>query len=151
MSVRRQLRRRIVARLGRADQFRRFLIIGIVNTGVTYGVYLLFLNVMPYRGAYTASYISGLALSYFLNVRFVFGESLRVSSALQYPLVYVGQYGLGLGLIYLLVDLARINKYVAPVGVLCLTVPLTYLFSRYIIRKAPRSRSADQRGPAGQL
>ena len=65
-------------------EFVRFLLAGGVNTLLSYGIYLLFLLLFPYRIAYTISFLAGIALSYWLVSRFVFQRSLSLHSALQF-------------------------------------------------------------------
>ena len=45
---------------------------GIINTVVTYGLFLLISRVIDYRISITISYIVGICLSYFLNSKIVF-------------------------------------------------------------------------------
>ena len=120
-------------------EFILFVLIGGINTGLTYGLYLLLLLIMRYPFAYSGSYVAGIFLSYYLNARFVFRERLRLSKALKYPSVYLVQYLIGLGLLYVLIETLHLDKRVAPLAVVVITVPATFVLSRYIIRgKAKR-------------
>jgi putative flippase GtrA len=118
----------------RHAEFFLFVLIGGINTGITYGIYLLLVSVMRYPFAYTGSYVAGIFLSYYLNVRFVFREQLSLSKALKYPSVYLVQYLLGLVLLYLLIEILHLNKNLAPLAIVVVTVPVTFAMSRYIIR-----------------
>lgn len=129
-------------------EFITFAVFGGINTAVTYGVYVLCVRAMPYKAAYTASYVFGIVLSYCLNARFVFGERLRLSRALQYPLVYVVQYLVGLGVLYVGVEVVGLSKYVAPLVVVVLTLPVTYALSRYVIKR-PSRRPAESVSTGG--
>jgi putative flippase GtrA len=125
-------------RYRRVREFITFAFFGAINTAVTYGVYVLCVRVIPYNAAYTISYAFGIVLSYWLNARFVFGERLRISRALQYPIVYAVQYLVGLAVLYVAVEVAGLNKYVAPLLVVVLTLPVTYVLSRYVIKRPAR-------------
>jgi putative flippase GtrA len=116
-----------------------FVFFGGLNTILTYGIYLLLVSFVAYPTAYTLSYAAGIFISYSLNARFVFREKLRLSKALQYPVVYLVQYLLGLGLLYLLVEVAHMTKFIAPVVIVLITVPCTYLLSRYVIKGPSRT------------
>ncbi len=96
-----------------------------------YAVLLLF---FPYLVSYSVAYLVSIFISYFLNSKFVFNEELRIRKALKYPLVYVNQYVLGALSLYLLVHFLKINKLVAPLLVVVLTIPVTYFLSRRIVR-----------------
>ena len=45
-------------------RFARFLAAGTVNTAASYAIYLLLLNVVDYRAAYSVAYVAGLAGGY---------------------------------------------------------------------------------------
>jgi putative flippase GtrA len=115
-------------------EFGRFIICGTVNTLVTYIVYLACLLVLPYLVAYTVTYVAGIFLSYYLNSRFTFRQPLSIIRAFQFPLVYIAQYTLGICLLYLLVKVLGISEKLAPIFVILLTLPVTFLLSRLIVR-----------------
>lgn len=115
-------------------EFARFLVVGATNTLFSYLLYGLLLTVMPYIAAYTAAYCAGIVLSYFLNVRFVFRKRASLSSFLQFPLVYAIQYGLGALVLWLLVG-AGIDQKLAMAGVILVTIPVTFLASRFVLKK----------------
>jgi putative flippase GtrA len=116
-------------------EFVRFIICGAVNTAASYVIYLALLVFVSYLFAYTISYILGIFTSYYLSARFAFRQKLRLSTALQYPAVYLFQYLFGVGLLYILVDWLGVGKRMAPVIVVLLAVPLTFLMSRFVIKR----------------
>lgn len=111
-----------------------FLVVGGLNSLLTYAFYVLLLFFFKYSIAYTLSYISGIFISYYLNSEFVFREKPRLSKAMQYPVVYLGQYLAGIILLYLIIELAHISSLIAPILVVALTFPLTYSLSRSLIK-----------------
>jgi putative flippase GtrA len=117
----------------RAHEFLRFLIVGAVNTLVTYLIYVALLFVMTYPVAYTVTYAVGILISYCLNAQLVFKQKLRLSVALLYPIVYLLQYLLGLALLFVLVEMAHLSAFIAPLCTIFVTVPVTYFASRYVI------------------
>jgi putative flippase GtrA len=120
-----------------------FVFFGAVRTVLSYGIYLLLVLFLTYPTAYTVSYVADIFISYYLNARFVFREKLRLSKALQFPIVYLAQYLIGLGSLYLLIEVAHLSKFFAPIVVVVITVPCTYLLSRYVIKGVSRT----SRGP----
>jgi putative flippase GtrA len=130
------------------SEFVRFIFFGAVNTGITFVMYVFLLWFLSYGIAYTISYAAGILISYWLNAMFVFQEPLRIGRALQYPLVYLLQYLLGLVLLFLLVEVAHVSKIVALLLIVVLTLPITFLLSRYLIR---RSFGLSQRGRTGSM
>jgi putative flippase GtrA len=117
-----------------SSEFLRYLIVGGTNTAITYGLYLLLLLVMPYSAAYTVEYLLGIAISYYLNSRFVFHQPLHWKKAFQFPLVYIVQYMSGIALLSLSVEVLHINAEIAPLLVIAFTIPLTFVLSRLIIK-----------------
>src|SRR5213082_1046569 len=71
----------------------------------------------------------GILISYVLNARFVFKEELRITKAMQYPIVYVSQYLLGMALLYLLVEIGHVSSSLAPLVIPMVTVPATFILS----------------------
>ena len=116
-----------------SSEFPRFILFGGVNSLVTYGIYLLLRLLLAYPVAYTGSYVSGIFISYLLYTRFVFKSDVRLSKALQYPIVYVAQYLLSVLGLLSLVEYLHISELGAPILVVVLTMPVTYFLSRFII------------------
>ena|SRR5437660_3805735 len=115
-------------------EFNRFVFWGGVNTLTGYLIYAFLLLFFPYLVSYSVAYVLSIFISYFLNSKFVFNEKLRLRKALKYPLVYLNQYVLGALSLYLLVHFLKIDKLVAPLFVVVLTIPATYFLSRRIVR-----------------
>lgn len=122
-------------------KFLRFLLAGAVNTGLTYVVYALLSLWISYQSAYLIAYISGIAVSYFLNTLFVFHHSLSVRKFFQFPVVYLAQYFTGAALLYLLVEVLGVDPLISPLFVIAATVPVTFLFSKLILTDKTRSAS----------
>lgn len=116
-------------------EFARFLLAGATNTLLSYLLYLFLLEFLAYLLAYSIAYCVGIALSYFLNVYFVFKKRASLASFIRFPAVYAVQYGLGAGILWLLVDRAGIAPAMAMIGVIVVTIPVTFLASRFVLAK----------------
>jgi len=116
----------------------RFLLAGGFNTAATYVIYLAALQVVPYRVAYTGAYAIGIVLGYAVNTFFVFRARWSWKRMLAYPLVYLVQYGIGLLCLTLLVEQQWVRKELAPLIVVVITLPLTFLGTRYLIKGKSR-------------
>jgi len=114
-------------------EFLRFLAGGASTTLISYAAYLLFLKFFPYLPAYTAAYLLGITWSYFVNTLFVFRRRPNVKRALAYPLVYVAQYLVSTISLTFLVEYIKADQDLAPLIVIILTLPLTYILSRLIV------------------
>ncbi|WP_353190152.1 GtrA family protein [Pandoraea pnomenusa] len=115
-------------------EFIRFLIVGVANTAFFYATYAMCLAFIQYKLAYTVSFALSVVFSYWLNSHFVFRVKLSLSGLLRFPLVYLVQYLGGIALMYLLVDWLHLSAYLAPIIVVGLTIPVTFLLSRTLLR-----------------
>lgn len=120
------------------NEIVRFVFMGGVNTGLTWLLYLALKLFVPYEIAFTLSYVAGILLSYVLNARYVFATKMSLSTFLQFPLVYVVQYLVSVATLYALVELAHCPESIAPLVVTALTVPVTYVMSRFILKPRPK-------------
>jgi putative flippase GtrA len=124
----------------------RFVLAGGVNTLATYAAYLALLPFIGYAIAYSVSYVAGIFFAYYLSARFVFRRPLQWRHAIQYPLVYVLQYGLGITLTTVLIEGLRLNAKYVPALVIVITLPFTFLLARWIIKR--KQNTALNRGSA---
>jgi putative flippase GtrA len=122
---------------GRAfARWSRFLLGGVLNTGVTYAIYLLLSRPLGYQVAFFVGYIAGIIFSYVFNAKVVFRSALSWRRMMAYPLVYVVQYAASAVMLGVFVELLNLSKLFAPLLVAVATLPLTYLLSRLVITKS---------------
>lgn len=111
----------------------RFLIGGVINTGVSYSCYLLLKIIFSYQLAYALSYIIGIVFSYWFNTKLVFSVPMSWRGFFAYPLVYVVQYLLSALMLEGIVVRLSIKDSVAPLLVTVLMVPVTFSISKFIL------------------
>ena len=116
------------------NEFLRFVVSGGVNTLLTYVIYAGLVIFLGYSVAFTLSYGAGIVIAYVLNSRFVFGEPLKISKAVVYPVIYLVQYLFGLACLYVLIEMLKLDKYSAPILVVLLSFPLTFILNRLVIK-----------------
>jgi putative flippase GtrA len=129
----------------RKNRFFRFLVSGVLNTAMTYCLYLILLQWLSYKISYTLTYLVGILLSYVLNRFFVFQEHRGTRTALLVPVVYFAQYLLSFLILWFWVDCFALSQKLAPLAVVILSLPMTYLLTRFsftgnAIRKTSRQK-----------
>lgn len=83
----------------------------------------------------------GTVFSYFLNTRWVFKVPMNWRTFLQFPSVYIVQYGLGVVLVWGMVETWPVLEPVAPLLVVGMTLPVTFLMSRFILKRGIRQQA----------
>jgi len=111
-----------------------FLISGLINSFITYLIYLFFLLVLsfPYLISYSITYVIGIILGYFLNLHFVFKNKNKPNAMLYYPFLYMVNYVLNISLLKMIVSRFEINQELAPLLISFLTSVPMYLISKLI-------------------
>jgi putative flippase GtrA len=127
----------------RSGEPRRFLISGALNTLVTYGLYLCLVAFMPYATAYSVSYGAGVLLSFVLNSLYVFRQKLKWEGVIRYPLVYVGQYLLGIAVLSVCLVIGRFPQWLASAAAVGISVPLTFVLSRWALGAGASSSTSS--------
>ncbi|PNS09215.1 GtrA family protein [Solilutibacter silvestris] len=115
-------------------EFTKFAIARVLCAVLSYGAYLLMLLWFTYQTAYVASYVIGIALAYYSNATLVFNEPLNRKSALLFPMVYVLQFAIGYVLIKLAVESLHIRESLGLAFSVLITLPMTFLLSRWVMR-----------------
>ena len=113
--------------------FVKFIGVGSINTIVTYVLYLLLLQFVSYQLSYTIIYIFGIWLSYWLNLKFVFQTKSSNKKIILFPLIYLVQYLLGILILYVSIDIFNISEKIAPILIVILIVPLTFVLTKKIL------------------
>lgn len=113
-------------------QIFRFMFMGAVSTGAMFIMYLIFNQVLGYQISYLISYVLTVFFSYVLNSKYVFNTPMSWQTFLQFPLVYVFQYGTSALGLEVLVRIGFSVTY-APLMIILLLLPITFLLSRLIM------------------
>lgn len=116
-------------------QALRFLLAGGINTLATLGLYWLLLPAIGYGPAYTVSFVAGIAISYLLNVRFVFRVAASPRSAVLFPGVYAVQYCVGLAVLWLWSSVLGLSPAYGVIASIAVTVPLTFILARLVLKR----------------
>ena len=119
-------------------QFVKFGLVGVSNTLVYYACYSVLVHFgCHYALANGIGFVISVLNSYLWNSLFVFkkGEGRKRSSAATLAKTFVSYALTGLLLqtllLHLLIDVAGLSKYVAPLLCVCVTTPLNFLLNKF--------------------
>lgn len=115
-------------------QFVNFSLVGVINLLLSYVLYSVCIYLgMHHQIANQVSFWLSVLNGYVLNKCWVFDKKhsgRTKAEAIKYFSVYGFNFLLGIFLLYLYVDVWEINKYLAPIISLPVTVPLNYILNR---------------------
>ncbi|QMU55886.1 MAG: hypothetical protein GKS04_01610 [Candidatus Mycalebacterium zealandia] len=113
-------------------QFLRFLIAGGANTVATYAIYLALLYFVNPYWSYAVSFVSGIFISYFLNLKFTFRAEHSSGKVFLYSLIYPLQFLLGILALHISLK-AGVPEGFAVLFAAAVGVPFKFLMSRWVI------------------
>lgn len=118
------------------NEYLKFIIVGVVNTGHYYAWYVLFYSLFDWN--YLVSHITATVISmigsYFLNVYFTYREKPHWKSFLLFPLTQLTNIAIQTICMYIFVDWLHLSPYFAPIATVIISVPITFVVTRRIIR-----------------
>ena len=121
-----------------AVQFIKFGLVGVSNTLVYYACYSILVHLgCHYAIANGIGFVISVLNSYLWNNLFVFkkaeGKKRSTAAALVKTFISYALTGLLLQtfLLHLLIDIAGISKYIAPLLCVCVTTPLNFLLNKF--------------------
>ncbi|WP_145373219.1 GtrA family protein [Staphylococcus cohnii] len=114
----------------------KFVIVGGMNTLNYYIIYLCLLKLleMNYLVSHISGFIISFVISYYLNCYFVYKVTPTWSKFLKFPLTQVVNMGMQTLLLYIFVQWFGISSVIAPFAGLIITIPITFVLSKYILR-----------------
>ncbi|UXR77543.1 MULTISPECIES: GtrA family protein [unclassified Staphylococcus] len=113
----------------------RFVIVGGINTVNYYIVYLILLHIfhIQYLISHLVGFVVAFVISYYLNCYFVYKVKPTLKKFFAFPFTQVVNMSVQTLLIYVFVDVFNFNESIAPFVGLIVTIPITYLLSKYIL------------------
>lgn len=114
-------------------QFLKFGIVGLSNTFISLAIYytLVYFGLHYILSNIFAFLISVLNACYW-NSKYVFNkEGIHINRLIKTYLSYGFTFLLSTFLLYLMIDVIGISKYIAPLINLCITVPINFLLSKF--------------------
>ena len=115
-------------------EFIRFAIVGVIATGIHYGLYLILKQFINLNVSYTAGYLISLACNFFLTAKFTFKAEASVKRGAGFIISHIVNYLLHMVLLNLFIKIGIPSSY-APIPVYCIAIPVNFLLVRTVFRK----------------
>ena len=115
-------------------QFIKFGYVGLMNAGISYFLYFLCIyNGMSIYAGNAIGFVGGVVNSYLWNSRWVFkGNQEGFKKTIpKFFATYLLSLVLSMLLLYLFVDMGGMNKYAAPILIICITTFIKFSLSKF--------------------
>ena len=112
----------------------RFSIVGVLVTAIHYGVYWLLQLVMNVNIAWTAGYVAGFIVNYYLSAFYIFRKKTSVKNGAGFGMAHVVNYLLQMVLLNFFIWIG-LSAEMAPVGIYAVSIPVNFLLVRFVFKK----------------
>ena len=120
----------------------RFSVVGVLITAIHYVVYWLLLLVINVNIAWTAGYIVGFVVNYYLSAHYIFREKTSVGNGAGFGGAHLVNYFLQMVLLNFFIWLG-LSAEMAPVGVYAVSIPVNFLLVRFVFKHFKRKESKE--------
>lgn len=121
----------------------RFILAGLLNTGISLVVYWLLLRVTSPQPAYAICFATGILVSFLLNTGMVFRSRRTWTRFLAFPLIYGVGYAVGAGVLALAIRRFGIDPVLAPILSQGATWPVMFVLMRALLPPDARPRRGN--------
>ncbi len=128
----------------------RFAVVGVVNTGVYYGLYLLARLFVPYLVAHLIALAISMVVSFFLNCYWTFHTRPTWRKFLVFPLTNATNYVMMTVGVVVLVEWLHLDQRIAPLVAAVGAIPVTFLLSRWVLTGRPGGESGGLEAPPSE-
>jgi len=113
-------------------QFAVFFLVGLINTvnGILFS--MLYSMLLSVSSAFIAGYATSLTVSYLLNSRYVFRESLSPGKYLRFCLSYIPNFLIQNIVVFIVYYLAGLHRFLAFVLAAAVGMPVTFLILKLL-------------------
>ncbi|MFD1206562.1 MULTISPECIES: GtrA family protein [Sporosarcina] len=117
-------------------EFYKFMMVGIVNTGLYYGLYLagLHIAIFPYIIAHSLAVVISMGASFFLNCYVTYQVKPTWKKLVRFPLTQFVNIFVTFILLFMLVEWFGMNDSIAPIAALFVTVPITFVVTGKVLK-----------------
>ena len=120
----------------------RFAVVGVINTGVYYGVYLILQSFIPYLAAHLMAIVVAMVGSFFMNTYWTFQTQPTWRKFAVFPLTNLTNYVMTTVGVVALVEGFGMDERLAPLVAAAAAIPVTFLLTRHILTNPEERISA---------
>ena len=128
-----QQNRRYVFKKETFGELIRFGIVGVIATGLHYGIYWVLQHWINVNVAYTIGYFISFLFNYYLSAHFTFREKTSTKNGAGFIGAHAFNYFLQISLFNLFLWLG-LSREVAPLAVLVIAVPTNFTLVRFAFK-----------------
>ncbi|MCZ2859582.1 GtrA family protein [Blastococcus sp. VKM Ac-2987] len=121
----------------------RFAVVGVVNTGVYYGTYLLLSLVTHYLVAHLGAILVAMVGSFLLNCYWTFRTRPTWRKLALFPLTNATNYVMTTVGVVVLVEWFAVDERLAPLLAAVAAIPVTFLLSRRLLTGRPAAATGE--------
>lgn len=116
--------------------FFRFVLTGGLNTLIYYLIYLYFYQNIKliYIESHLIAFLGSAFISFFLTTYYTFKSKPTYKKFIKFPLTFLPNLIISTVLTFLLVDMLEINKTYASLIAMIISIPITFIISKKIIK-----------------
>jgi len=115
-------------------EFLRFALVGVVATGIHYGIYYVMQKYINVNIAYTTGYLLSFVCNFYLTSYFTFRVKPSFGKLFGLGGAHIVNYLLHIALLNLFLYIGVSNEF-APLPVYAIVVPLNFLLVRFVFKK----------------
>lgn len=123
-----------LSRLKLLPEFIKYIIVGIIATGVHYTFYYLLQWIINVNVAYTVGYVLSLVGNFFLTAHFTFGQKTSWRRTFGFGGAHIVNYFLHILLLNQFLWLG-VPKVFAPFPVFAIAIPVNFLLLRFVFKR----------------
>lgn len=117
-----------------SNSFLRFCVVGVVCTAVDAAIYYVVRQLASYQIALVCGYCLSLCLNYYLTIHWTFQAKDNLTNGIGIVLSHLfNLFVVRMGLMYIFVNLFRLNDNIAYIPTLIVSVITNYLIIRHIV------------------
>ena len=114
-------------------EFVRFAIVGLVATGIHYGIYCLLNLFVNVNVAYTIGYVVSWMANLYLTAHFTFKSTLSFKKGVGFAVSHLVNYLLHMVFLNFFLFIG-LSEEIAPLFVFAFVIPINFLLVRFVFR-----------------